>query len=144
MPQPDTGSLFQIMKIAHCFAHGFFIFACAAAIGCTGRGKVLISGTITDYVHGRDSIFVSLTQNWESIRLAPSRFGMRPDGSFELEFSVGKNPPPASFIKNNTLYARLMLKSLWDPSPVIIDDVRNKIFDVQVKENGLFVAQVEL
>jgi hypothetical protein len=117
--------------------------AAAAAIGCDGRGDVLIRGTIADY-RARDSIFVSLTHNWEQIQLAPTRFNIQGSGYYELEFTVGRRPPPVTFVKNGEVYAKLIIHSLWEPSPVIIEEIRNEVFDVKVQQNGLFVAEVDL
>jgi hypothetical protein len=132
------------MKRARTIFFSIAVLLICACIFCYGRGNVLITGTITQYNARTDSIFVTLTHNWESIMLAPDNFTIKSNGRFELQFRVGRNPPPVTFIKNRSVYAKLMLKSLWDPSPVIIDEVRNEIFDVKVKENGLFTAKVDL
>jgi hypothetical protein len=132
------------MTVMRTIIAGLVFAVLVLSMGCNGRGNVLITGKILEYNRRTDSVFVSLTHNWESIMLSPDRFDMRPDGTFELEFRVGSNPPPVTFVKNRSVYAKLMLKSLWDPSPVVIDEVRNKIFDVRVEENGLFVVHAEL
>ena len=111
--------------------------------GCDGRANLLITGRLTDY-GPRDSVWVSLTDNWEYVKMAPTRFNSQPSGTFELEFTVGKVPPPVTIVKNGEVYAKLKIHSLWDPSPAIIDEVRGKIFDIKIKENGLFTARVEL
>jgi|GEM_PF-5695667 len=116
---------------------------CAAlAAGCDGRGNVLMTGTITAW-SGRDTMYVTLTRNWEQIRMAPKRFMVQPSGYFELEFTVGRNPPPVTFIKNNSVYAVLTLRNLWDESPVVIDETRNTVFDVRC-DNGQFFVKLTL
>ncbi|MBD3393178.1 MAG: hypothetical protein GF418_13705 [Chitinivibrionales bacterium] len=119
-----------------------FLVLLALFAGCD-RGKVLITGRLTDY-KPRDSVLVSLTRNWEQIRLEPQAFTVKRSGEFELEFTVGRNPPPVTFVKNGKLYARLVFHSLWQPSPVLIDEVRNQVFELSIKENGLFTARVDL
>ena len=111
--------------------------------GCDGRANVLITGRLTDY-GPRDSVWVSLTDNWEYVKMAPTRFNIQSSGAFELEFTVGKVPPPVTIVKNGEVYAKLKIHNLWDHSPVIIDEVRGKIFDITIKENSLFTARVEL
>lgn len=113
------------------------VIACVLA-GCDGRGNVLMTGTI----HGwsdRDTMYVTLTRNWEQIRLAPKRFQVMPTGYFELEFGVGRNPPPVTFIRNNRIYAILTLQNLWDQSPVVLDETRGTVFDVRYENRQFFV-----
>ncbi len=115
----------------------------AWAIACDGRGNVLITGKLTEY-SPRDSVFVTLTHNWESILMAPTRFDVQKTGRFELEFTVGRRAPPITFIKNRTVYAKLTVQGLWEHSPVLIDEISGKVFDLKYEENGQFTARIEL
>jgi len=111
--------------------------------GCDDRGNVLLTGTLIAYAPG-DTVSVSLTDNWQYVRVAPKRFMINESGYFELEFTVGRNPPPVTVIKNDKVYAKLVLRNLWEHSTVIVDELRTKVFPVRYEQNGLFRAELLL
>jgi hypothetical protein len=110
--------------------------------GCDGRADVIITGKISKWSK-RDTMYVSLTRNWESIRLDPKRFDVKRNGAYELEFSVGRNPPPVTFVRNNSAYAVLTLNNLRGPSPLAVDEIRNVLCDIKY-ENGVFRIKLDM
>jgi hypothetical protein len=101
-----------------------------------------MTGTISGWSRS-DTMFVTLTRKWESIRRAPKRFTIQPSGDFELEFTAGRNPPPVTFVKNNAVYAVLTINNLRGPSPLVIDETRNIVFEIKY-DNGLFLVKLKL
>ena len=124
----------------------FAILSCfipVIPLSCKYGSDVRITGTITHYVQG-DTIFVSLTSNWESIRRAPRHFSIDESGRYELAFSVGRKPPPVTFIKNGIVYAKLTLQNFKDHSPVIVDEMRSKVVEIQMTGDDEFQAEIDL
>jgi hypothetical protein len=111
--------------------------------GCFQTYHVVVEGSLEEYRRG-DSVFVSLTKNWESIRLAPDRFEIKPNGSFVLEFAVRCAPPPVTFVKNGKTYAMLTVHNLRDPCPFVVDEDRGKTFDISVDKKRSARVKVRL
>lgn len=110
---------------------------------CNNRQSVVISGTISEF-HRGDTVYVTLTKNWESIRSAPDNFSIDKKGNFVLEFSVGRIPPPITFVKNGTLHARLSMHNILEYSPIVVDEMSGNAFKINVGTDGIARAEVKL
>jgi hypothetical protein len=121
-------------------------FALALLLGsasCLQPWTVIIEGTVSEY-RNRDSVFVSLTSNWESIQLAPDRFTIDAKGQFTLQFKVWGAPPPVTFIKNNHEYARLSVRGLRDPSPYVYDETNGTTYELRIDSKKTARVKVKL
>jgi hypothetical protein len=131
------------MKLIHSTSAALIlVIIVLLSYGCENRAHVIITGKVPRWGK-RDTMFVSLTKNWESIRLAPDRFEILRNGEFELEFTTGRNPPPVTFIRNREAYAVLTINNLDGPSPMIVDEMRNKMAELKL-ENGVYRVRIDL
>jgi hypothetical protein len=76
----------------------------AAWIGCKNSADVTISGTIGGLTP-EDTVFVTLSKDWERQRVPPISFDINPDGRFALRTTIATRPPPITFVKNGQLLA---------------------------------------
>jgi hypothetical protein len=115
---------------------------CLGVVGCRSY-EVTITGEITRY-DPVDTVFVTLTKTWDTITAPPERFTIDSSGRFELVFTTGVLRPPITFVKNDTLYARLTTHNLGEVSPILYDEVRNRSFELVLEDNRTARAEVIL
>ncbi len=111
--------------------------------GCRQGIEVKITGTLSSYMPG-DRVFVALSERWENIYRSPKTFEIDDKGDFVLAFTIRKEVPPITFVKNGERYARLTLRDMWGREPKLVDDARGKMFPVEVDEDYVFKAHIML
>ena len=120
------------------------VMAVAAALaGCKKTADVSVTGSIAGLQEG-DSVFVTLSRDWDKGVVAPVSFQVDREGRFALRLSVTGTPPPITFVKNNQALARLELKDAWGYAPVLVDRIGGKEFPVTVVSEGYLTAKVQV
>ena len=114
-----------------------------ALAGCKKTAGVSVSGTIAGVQEG-DSVFVTLSRDWDKGVVAPISFQMDNEGRFALRFTISGTPPPVTFVKNNQAVARLEMKDAWGYAPVLVDRIGGKEFPVTVVSEGYLTAKVSV
>jgi hypothetical protein len=114
-----------------------------ALAGCKKSADVSVSGTISGIQEG-DSVFVTLSRDWDKGVVAPISFQIDREGRFALRIVISGTPSPVTFVKNNQALARLELKDAWGYAPVLVDRIGGKEFPVTVVSEGYLTAKVQL
>lgn len=111
--------------------------------GCRNTADVSIGGTLNGLQEG-DSVFVTLSRDWDRGVVAPISFQIDEQGRFALRFEVTGSAPPVTFVKNGTAAARFEFKDTWGYAPVIVEKLSGKEFPVTVKSEGILSARVTI
>lgn len=117
--------------------------ALAAVAGCKGDADVNIVGNLGPLVPG-DSVFVTLSRDWDKGVVAPVSFDINSEGKFVLRFHVHNRPEPVTFVKNDSALACLEFKDTWGYAPVLVDKLSKKEFAVEVVSDEFLKAKVVL
>jgi hypothetical protein len=121
------------------------VAVCVAMALAGGRNEadVSINGTIAGLAPG-DSVFVTLSRDWNKGVVAPVLFQLDEGGKFALRMQIGSPPPPVTFVRNGTALARLEFKDTWGYSPIVVDKIGGKEFPLTVKSEGFLTGRVAL
>jgi hypothetical protein len=112
----------------------------ALAVGCKKTADVSVTGRLSGVNEG-DSVFVTLSREWDRGITPPISFEMDAEGKFAIRLSVGNPPPPLTFVKNDSAVARLEFKDTWGYAPVLVDRIGGKEFPVTVISESLLSAK---
>lgn len=114
-----------------------------ALAGCRIDADVSISGVVGGLQQG-DSVFVTLSRDWDGDAVPPISFTMDNEGRFALRFSISGRPRPIAFVKNGELLAHLEWKDASGYAPVLEDKVSGKEFPVTVVSDQFLKAKIHL
>ncbi|MBD3239399.1 MAG: hypothetical protein GF331_02350 [Chitinivibrionales bacterium] len=115
----------------------------AIVIGCRNDADVSISGNVNGLQEG-DSVFVTLSRDWEDGGVPPISFTMDAEGRFALRFSISGRPQPITFVKNGELLASLEWKDASGYAPVLVERVSGKEFPVSVVSEQFLKARIQI
>ncbi len=112
----------------------------AAAVGCRKSADVSVTGTLSGVLE-TDSVFVTLSRDWDRGTRAPISFEIDADGRYAIRLSVTSPPPPITFVKNDSAIARLEFRDTWGYAPVLVDRMSGREFPVTVVSELLLNAK---
>jgi hypothetical protein len=115
----------------------------AVLMACKNSADVYITGSMAE-LSPKDSVYVTLSRNWERETVSPASFSVDPGGQFALRIDITGRPPPITFVRNGELLARLEFKDTWGYTPVLRDKVGGKEFPVEVVSESFLRAKVLL